>query len=64
MSIVGFKCNTESGKFVHLAFLLAKDNEDFVSQQLSIPPIQEFPQLNDFELLYESEFKLSAINYK
>ena len=43
MSIVGFKCSTEGGNFANLAFLLARDQENFVSEQLSIPPIVEFP---------------------
>ena len=32
MNIVGFKCSTESGNFMHLAFLLARNSENFVSQ--------------------------------
>ena len=64
MNIVGFKCSTESGNFMHLAFLLAKESENFVSQQLNIPPILEFPGIEDFQELYKSDFKLSAIRYK
>ena len=62
--IVGFKCSTERGNFVHLAFLLAVKNEAEVVGELRFPPMEEFPTVDDFEALYASDFQLAAINYK
>ena len=62
--IVGFKCSTGTKNFAHLAFLLAVKNENEVVGEIRIPPIEEYPTINDFETLYASSFVLSAINYK
>ena len=62
--IVGMQCSTEGGNFVHLSFLLASIDAAEVVGELRFPPIEEYPTVDDFELLYSSDFKLSAISYK
>ena len=44
--------------------MLAVKNENEVVGEIRIPPIEEYPTINDFETLYASSFVLSAINYK
>ena len=62
--IVGMKCSTAGGNFVHLSFLLANKDVAKVVGELRFPPIEEYPTVDDFEKLYSSDFRISAISYK
>ena len=47
-----------------MAFLLGKVDSAEIVSELEFPPMEEYPMPGDYESLYASDFRLSAIQYK
>ena len=62
--IVGLRASTQGGNFAHMAFLLGKVDSAEIVGELEFPPMEEYPMPGDYESLYATDFRLSAIQYK
>ena len=64
-TVVGFRCNNDSSKFIRqLSFLLASDEKKTIVGEIPFPSLVTYPDFDQFSELYlTGSFQLSGLNY-